>query len=263
MSEIDLLSDIAAVEELNISQRLIKKFFEEEQKPEKELKAYRKELEIPARVQVYGVEISVVRKFAQTLTKIYKNYDFPRFLKLVDILWQKDTSLEEHYLALLLIQSRKRELDEVDVCLDLWNWLWSAFKENVLDWSLCELIANTIGYQIIEAWSSAEDEESGRFWEDLKNKAKDDRHGNFGKVFAVLCPLKRINKLGTKAVLPTLEVILSAIAKFEREEKEVNLAMERAMMLTMRECAKTDPEITYPFVKKFSNFIPAKVLKDM
>ncbi|MFW9928706.1 MAG: DNA alkylation repair protein [Candidatus Thorarchaeota archaeon] len=252
MSDINVMDQINVVEELNIAQRLTKEFLEHEKASDVEIKEFRDKNKIPDFVEIWGVDVSKLRQFSRMLAKVYKGYDFPRFFKLVEILWVPDSSLEEHYLALLLLQSRKKDLSEVDVCLDLWNWLWGNFKENVHDWSLTELIAGSIGYQIIETWQAIDDEETNQIiWDSLKDKAADERNGPFGKIFSVLCPVKRIQKLGQSAVLPSLEVILSAIAKFEVEEKEIGDVMERTIILTMRECAKTDSAIVMEFLKKY------------
>ncbi|MHA1990257.1 MAG: DNA alkylation repair protein [Candidatus Hodarchaeales archaeon] len=264
MSEINVLDQIGEVEELNIAQRLMKEFLDHEKLPDEEIEKLRKKNKIPESVEMFGVDLSTLRQFSRMLSKVYKAYDFPRFFKLIEILWMPEASLEEHYLALLLIQNRKKDLAEVDVCLDLWNFLWGDFKENVHDWTLTELIATTIGYQIIETWQSIEDEETNQIiWDSLKEKAADERNGSFGKIFAVMCPVRRIRKLGKDAVLPSLEVVLSAIAKFEAEEREIGKAMERAIMLTLRECAKTNPKILLQFINRFYKFFPIKVIKDM
>ena len=264
MSDFNVLDQLGEVEELNIAQRLTKEFLDHEKLSEEEIEKLRKDMKIPEHVEMYGVDISTLRQFARMLAKVYKSYDFPRFFKLVEILWIPEASLEEHYLALLLIQTRKKDLSEVDVCLDLWNFLWSDFKENVNDWSLTELIATTVGYQIIETWQAIDDEETNQIiWDSLKEKAADERNGSFGKIFAVMCPVRRIRKLGQSAVLPSLEVVLSAIAKFEAEEKEIGKAMERAIILTLRECAKTDLNIAIQFISKFYKFFPLRVIKDL
>ena len=264
MSDINILNQIEAVEELNIAQRLTKEFLEHEKIPEDELGKLRIKNKIPEDLEFFGVDISTLREFARMLAKVYRAYDFPRFFKLVEILWTPISSLEEHYLALLLIQTRKKDLSEVDVCLDLWNFIWRDFKENVHDWTLTELIATTIGYQIIETWQAIDDEETNQIiWDSLKEKAADERNGSFGKIFAVMCPVRRIRKLGQSAVLPSLEVVLSAIAKFEAQEKEIGKAMERAIILTLRECAKTDSGIVLQFLDKFYKIFPFNVVKDM
>lgn len=264
MSEINVLDQIGEVEELNIAQRLMKEFLDHEKLPDEEIEKLREKNKIPDSVEMFGVDLTILRQFARMLSKVYKSYDFPRFFKLIEILWTSRSSLEEHYLALLLIQTRKKDLAEVDVCLDLWNFLWRDFKDNVHDWSLTELIATTIGYQIIETWQSIEDEETNQIiWDSLKEKAVDERNGSFGKIFAVMCPVRRIRKLGQDAVLPSLEVVLSAIAKFEAEEKEIGKAMTRAIILTLRECAKTNPKILLQFIGRFYKVFPFAVIKDM
>ena len=264
MAEVNILDELSAVEEVSIAQSVVKQFLEKEKLPDKELKALRKKMGLPKKVQFFGVELTKLRALARMLHKKFKIYDFPRFFKLVEVLWNPNTSLDEHYLALLLIQLRRKDLSEVDVCLDLWNWLWADFKNNVYDWSLTELIASSIGYQIIETWQTIEDEETNQIiWDSLKEKATDDASGPYGKIFAVLCPVKRIQKLGEAAVLPSLEVILSAIAKFEVDDKEIGDAMTRAIILTMRECAKTNPIIVLEFLNKFYKYLPDEVIKDM
>ena len=258
------LEAIRELEELNTAQKLTKEFLEEEKSSKESIAELRKKLKIPAKDTVYGVDLTRLREFAKMLTRVYRFYDFPRFFKLVNVLWNTSTSLEEHYLALILLAQRKKDLDEPDVCLDLWNWLWNNFGQNVHDWSLTELITGTIGNQIIETWGSIEDEEaSSQIWEDLKERARDEKNGYYGKVFAVLCPVKRIQKLGYDAILPTLEVILSAIAQLENPDDEAGDDLERGIMLSMRECAKADLDLVYQFLKKFYQFLPIKVVKDM
>ena len=91
LSDVNVFEQLEAVEELNIAQRLTKEFLEHEKISEDELEKLRIKNKIPEDLEYFGVDISTLREFARMLAKVYKSYDFPRFFKLVEILWTPQT----------------------------------------------------------------------------------------------------------------------------------------------------------------------------
>ncbi|MHA2364033.1 MAG: DNA alkylation repair protein [Candidatus Hodarchaeales archaeon] len=236
------------IEQLSQTLSLIKQYLKRLEIPKNELKKYRKKIDLSPDYPLFGVELQQLRTLARDLNKYYKSHDFARFFKLFESLWiNEENSLEERYLAMLLMQSRRRDLDEPDVCLDAWNWIWR--EENlrfIQNWTLVEHIANTVTYQIMEAWFEIK-EASDIIWNDLKEHAFNEDN-KWEQCLAILTPLKRLSK-NPEWVLPTLEMIVFAL---RTEDPDVGRAIE----MVLRESAKADSDMTFKFIKRFKEKSP-------
>ena len=182
------------IEQLSQTLKIIKEYLERLQIREEEKEEYRINLGLPLLYPIYGIEISRLRNLVKELHKYYKTYDFARFFKLFESLWiNEHNSIEERYVAMSMLQQRRRDLDEPDVCLDTWYWIWQDkhFKF-VKDWSLTQHIANTVSYQIMEAWFELK-ESASIIWNDLKTHAYN-YDNKWEQCLAILTPLKKLSK---------------------------------------------------------------------
>lgn len=251
-----MLEQLKEIEQLSQTLKIIKEYLNRLKLPEQELKEYREKLDLPQLYPLYGVNLAQLRTIVKELHKLYKTYDFARFFKLFEALWiNEHNSLEERYLAMLLLQLRRRDLDEPDVCLDVWYWIWNEknFKF-VQDWSLAQHIANTTSYQIMEAWFEL-NEATDIIWDDLKQHAFNEEN-TWERCLAILTPLKKLSK-NPEWVIPTLEVIVYAL-------RSDNPYVGRSIEMVLREAAKANSLPVFEFIKLFkdkSTIIQTKSLK--
>lgn len=238
------------IEQLSNILRLTKEYLERLKLSKKELEKYKAQLNLPKNYPVYGIEIAKLRTWAREIHKLYRNQDYPRFFKLFEALWENEhNSLEERYIAMILLQQRRKDLEEPDVCLDTWSWLWREKNlKFIQNFSLIEHIVNTVTYQIMEAWFEIKEAED-LIWKDLKEHALSPSGNKWEQCLAILTPLKKLNE-NPEWVLPTLEVLVFAL---NSEDEDV----QRAIELVLRESAKANPSLIFEFIKRFINKSPA------
>lgn len=244
----DIYSAMEEIEQLSNTLRVVKEYLSRLELSPKELKKERQNIGLPDDYPFHGVDIKQLRTLARELHKIYKNHDYARFFKLIEALWANDhNSLEERYLAMLLLQQRRRDLNEPDVCLDTWSWMW---REKTLmfiqNFSLVDMIINTVSYQIMEAWFELKEADS-IVWDDLKAHASE-YENKWEQCLAVMTPVKRLSKY-PEWVMPTLEVVMYALRS---DDEDVGRAIE----LALREAAKANSDLVFEYIKRFMNKSP-------
>ncbi len=240
------------IEQLANILRLTKEYLNRLKLSDKELAKYKKQIELPDKYPVYGVDTSKLRIWAREIYKLYRTADFAKFFKLFEALWENEhNSLEERYIAMILLQQRRKDLGEPDVCLDTWAWLWREKNlKYIQNFSLVEHIANTVTYQIMEAWFEIREAED-IIWKDLKEHAFSPSNNKWEQCLAILTPFRKLNEK-PEWVLPTLEVVTYAL-------RSTDVDVHRAIELVFRESAKSHPDLIFEFIKRFINKSPAIV----